>query len=410
VTRPVTQRSFLVIFFISAVWLALMGPRGLAAQLAPLGPEARLPNDDRSAERPVVAVQPSGGYVVAWDDLVAHVFSHYVAPGDEAPGERTSFVGDGGPPATDSVQATPKGFEVLWHVTNEDGDPVAFYRRHLDPRGVPAGRPVILARGGVDWVWHLGGDRYLSGWFMDPRQAIGARFLSAFGRPEGAVFRLSSRPVDDPVVTVVPLEDGGFVAVWFGLRLDAPRRNENKEEEENGTAVLRARVFNAAGQPLGPDFDVNTTPAGPGETAPFLNPQFQVAAAPGGGFAVSWALGQTIYVRYFDAAGRAVTPESPAIEDPSVFAPVSMAFDDRGNLLLLWLQFLDNPGLQVQLLDPHGAPVGPSQNVASAASGDFQASQEGSVAWAGDSWLVTWVAADPDSGSQAVFVRRFARE
>lgn len=399
--------SALILLFCSA-WLGLVGP--LAAQLAPLGPEAQLPANGQP-ERPVVAVQPGGGYAVAWDDLSARVFSHYVAPGDEAPGEQTVLVGDGGPTATDSVLATPKGFEVLWHVTNDDGAPVAFYRRHLDPRGVPApGRPVLLARGGVDWVWDLGGTRYLAGWFMDRKQSIGARFLSPSGQPAGPVMRLSSRPVDDPQALVEPLADGGFAAVWFGTRLDKAGPVAGKEEEASGTDVLRARRFSASGQPLGPDFDVNTTPAGPGETAPFLNPQFQVAAAPDGGFAVAWALDQTIYVRYFDAAGKALTPEIPAASDPSVFAPVSMAFDDRGNLLLLWLQYLDNTDLQVQRLDPSGAPVGPSQMIRSSASADFQAPLEGSVVWAGDSWLVTWVAVDPAGGSRGVFVRRFARE
>ena len=403
------RRSFFVVFLFSSISLAGLAPRGLSAQPAPLGPETRLPSSS-SAEGALLAVQPSGGYDVVWDDPTAHVFSHYVAPGDEPPGERTLIVGDGGQPTADSIRATPSGFEVLWQVTSVEGEPLAFYRRHLDSRGVPApGRPVRLARGGVDWVWHLGGDRYLSGWFMDPRQSIGARFLTPFGQPEGSAFRLNSRPIDDPFPTVaVPLADGGFVAVWFGLRLD-PKDKRGKEEEENGTAVLRARVFNAAGQPLGPDFDVNTTPAGPGETAPFLNSQFQVAAAPNGGFAVSWALAQTIYVRYFDAAGRPATPEIPAVEDFNLFAPVSLAFDDQGNLLLLWLQFLDNPELQIQELDPHGAPVGPSQRVASAASGKFQASQQGSVAWAGDSWLVTWAGVNPANGSRAVFVRRFSR-
>jgi hypothetical protein len=400
----VAKRSFFVVFLISMIGLGLAGP--LAAQLAPLGPEEQLPANG-GAERPDLAVQPGGGYAVAWDDLSARVFSHYVAPGDQPPGEETVFVGDGGLPATDSVTATPRGFEVLWHVTNEDGQPVAFYRRHLDSSGVPApGKPVLLARGGVDWVWNLGGDRYLSGWFMDRKQSIGARFLSPSGQPAGPVMRLSSRPVDDPQAEVVPLADGGFAAVWFGTRLD----KAGKEAEESGTDVLRARRFSASGQPLGPDFDVNTTPAGPGETAPFLNPQFQVAAAPDGGFAISWALDQTIYVRYFDAAGKALTPEIPAVSDPSVFAPVSMAFDDRGNLLLLWLQYLDNTDLQVQRLDPSGAPVGPSRMVRSAASNEFEAPLEGSVTWAGDAWLVTWVAVDPAGGSRGVFVRRFARE
>src|SRR3954468_17683543 len=403
---PVMKRSFFVVFLVGAMGLVMMGPRELAAQLAPLGPEAQLPANG-GAERPDLAVQP-GGYVVAWGDQDANVFSHCVAAGDEAPGEETVFVGDGGLPAMDSVTATPKGFEVLWHLTDDDGLPVAFYRRHLDPQGRPApGRPVRLARCGVDWVWDLGGTRYLAGWFMDPKQSIGARFLSPFGQPAGPVMRLSSRPVDDPQAVAVPLADGGFVAVWFGTRLD---KAVGKEEEESGTAVLRARRFDAAGHPLGPDFDVNTTPPGAGETAPFLNPQFQVAAAPGGGFAVSWALGQTIYLRYFDAAGRPATPEITAVEDASVFAPVAIAFDDRGDLLLLWLQFLDNPDLQIQRFDAHGAPLGPSQQVRSAASADFQAPQEGSVTWAGDSWLVTWVAANPADGSRGVFVRRFARE
>jgi hypothetical protein len=402
----VIKRSFFIAFLTSALGLGLVGP--VAAQLAPLGPEAQLPAND-APERPMLAVQPGGGYTVAWDDLAGKVFSHFVAAGDEAPGEGTKVVG-GGLAATDAVTATPRGFEVLWHVVNEDGDPIAFYRRHLDAHGVPTGRPVLLARGGVDCVWSLGANRYLSGWFMDPKQAIGARFLSPSGQPAGPVFRLSSRAVDDPVVTAVPLANGGFVAVWFGTKLAKDAEAGAKEEEENGTAVLRARVFNAAGQPLGPDFDVNTTPPGPGETAPFLNPQFQVAAAPGGGFAVSWALGQTIYLRYFDAAGRAVTPEIAAIDDPSAFAPVSMAFDDRGNLALLWLQFLENPDLQLQRFDLHGAPLGASQMVRSAASNEFPVPLEGSVAWAGDSWLVTWVAGTPFGSSRALFVRRFARE
>src|SRR3982751_872011 len=89
----VMKRSFFVVFLISATGLVLMRPRGLAAPLAPLGPEAQLPANG-GAERPDVAVQPRGGCAVAWDDQSARVFSHYVAPGDEAPGEETVFIGD----------------------------------------------------------------------------------------------------------------------------------------------------------------------------------------------------------------------------------------------------------------------------------------------------------------------------
>jgi hypothetical protein len=86
-----------------------------------------------------------------------------------------------------------------------------------------------------------------------------------------------------------------------------------------------------------------------------------------------------------------------------------MAFDDQENLLLLWLQFLETPDFQIQRFDPQGAPLGPSQRLQSAASDGLQP-QEGSVAWAVDSWLVAWVASAPDGSSRGVFVRRFARE
>src|SRR5437764_15118942 len=154
---------------------------------------------------------------------------------------------------------------------------------------------------------------------------------------------------------------------------------EGQTEEPARTSVLRARRFNAFGKPLGPDVDVNTAPPGPGETTPSLDPEFQVAATPAGGFAVSWALGQTIYLRYFGVAGQAVTPEIPAVSDPSLFAPVSMAFDGQGDLLLLWLQFLDTPDFQIQRFDPQGAPLGPSQRLQSAASDGLQP-HDGSVA------------------------------
>ena len=120
----------------TSVSLGMMGPHGLAAQLAPLGPEAQLPAGD-TPERPVVAALPGTGFTGAWDDLAGKVFSHFVAAGEERPGEATRIIGSG-PALTDSIQATPKGFEVVWHTVNDAEEPVAFYRRHLDPHGVPA--------------------------------------------------------------------------------------------------------------------------------------------------------------------------------------------------------------------------------------------------------------------------------
>jgi hypothetical protein len=392
----------LVLFFCAA-GLGVAVPRGLAAQLAPLGPETRLTTGD-SPERPVLAVQPAGAYVIAWDDLPAKVFAQYVAAGAEPGNQAPVLLWTGATPEVRSVTATPQGFDVLWQVFNDLGETMAFYRRHLSPQGIPApGRPVRLGRGGIDWVWNIGGSDYLAGWTLPNKLAIAARRLTPSGQQTGPELRLNSRAVEEPDTVVVPLSGGGFVAVWQG-------EVELGEGEENDQRVFRARVFSPAGRPLGPDFDVNTIPPGVGETLPSLNSQFQVAASPNGGFAVSWALDQTIYLRVFDATGNAQGPEVPAVTAEGAYAPESMAFDDQGNLLLLWSRFLDDSDLLIQLFDARGAPLGAAREVRSAASDPFETPRRGSVAWAGDSWLVTWVAGAPGEDTRAIFVRRFAEE
>ncbi|HSS52742.1 MAG TPA: hypothetical protein VLX28_27690, partial [Thermoanaerobaculia bacterium] len=123
-------------------------------------------------------------------------------------------------------------------------------------------------------------------------------------------------------------------------------------------------------------------------------------------------LSQTLYVRFFDAAAKPLGPAVAAGTAENAFSPVSMAFDKAGNLLVLCLfrDFSHAPeidDLQIQLLDPQGLALGPPESVASAASAPYSQPSQGSVAWAGDSWLVTWTASGPGLTS-AIFVRRFA--
>jgi hypothetical protein len=394
--------SHALMFLFIGLWLGIAGPRELAAQLVPAGPEVRLATGG-SPQAVALAVQPAGNYAVAWSDLPSRVLAQHVADGAGPADARPAPLWNGATPVVDEVTATAKGFDVLWHVLDANDVPVGFYRRQLDLRGgtVP-GKPLLLGRAGVDWVWDLGtaGDPYLAGWVLPNKHGIAARRVTAAGRQTGPEIRMNSRAVDIPSTTVVPLAGGGFVAVWFGeISLG--------EGQDLTKSVLRARVFSAAGRPLGPDFDVNTIPPGIGETLPALNPQFEVAAAPGGGFSVAWTLGDTIYLRSFDARGHAPAPEAPAVTAEGAYVPSSLAIDPRGNLALLWVRFLDDSDLQLQLLDPHGAPLGSSTDVRSAASDGFTIPRQGDVAWAGDSWLVTWVAGAPDNDRRALFVRRF---
>jgi hypothetical protein len=220
----------------------------------------------------------------------------------------------------------------------------------------------------------------MAGWTLPAKHGIVARRLTDSGQRTGPELRLNSRLIDRPVgVSVVGLADASFVAVWLGVAPASP-----------GTAVLRARRFSPSGQPLGPDFDVNTVPLG--ALTPDFDPVLKVAAAPGGGFVVAWSLSQGAYLRWFNASGTPLGPERT-----TAWSPDAMAFDDTGDLLLL-----ETP--QVQLFDPQGTPLGAPVDVN---DDDTEEPRGGSLTWAGDSWIVTWVAAIPPYDQSAIFVRRF---
>jgi hypothetical protein len=391
---------------LTSACLGATGHRALAAQLVPLGPEDKLYADVFS-NPPAVAAQPDGSYVVAWDDdtffAFEGAFPYLYVPAGAGPADENngSLQSPTGVPDVDAVTAGRQGFDVLWHTRSypDDPSPTIFYRGHLDLRGKPVGKPVRLGGAGTQWVWQVRGNGFMAGWSLPTRHGIAARRLTASGQRTGPELRLNSRPVDSAGVSVVGLADASFVAVWPGI---APG--------STGGVVLRARRFSPSGKPLGPDFDVNTLPPGGGISYEY---GFRVAAAPGGGFAVAWLVNRTIYLRWFNAAGTPLGPEVTAITSEGFDEGgglESMAFDDVGDLVLLWN--LGYEELQLRLFDPQGTPLGPPVSVNSDFDGDPEERSHpwgGDLAWAGDSWVVTWVASIVPYDQGSTFVRRFAK-
>jgi hypothetical protein len=261
------------------------------------------------------------------------------------------------------------------------------------------GKPVRLGGAGIEWVWQVRGNGFMSGWPLPGKHGIAARRLATSGEWTGPELRLNSRPIDRPAgVSVLGLADASFVAVWLGI-----------PPGSHGTAALRARRFSPTGKPLGPDFDVNTIPLGGLDSSWAA---FKVAAAPGGGFAVAWLIHQATYLRWFNTAGAPLGPEVMATtsENPEGI-PESMAFDGTGDLVLLCSQ--EDDALQLRLFDPQGKPVGPPVDVNSDFNDDpwgRSVPLEGDLAWTGDSWIVTWVASIFPYDQNAIFVRRFAKK
>jgi hypothetical protein len=390
------RTRFALSLLLTSAWLGAAGQPARAAQLVALTPEEQL-YADLFAHPPEVASQPNGPYVIAWDDdtfsRINGSFSFRYTRASEGIGAGVyrSIYSPTGTPSVDAVTAGRQGFDVLWHTESYVEEPLRFYRAHLNLQGRPEGKPVRLGGDGTEWVWQVRGNGFMAGWSLPSQHGIAARRLTASGQRTGPELRLNSRPVDRLTgVSVVGLADASFVAVWLGVTPGSA-----------GTSVLRARRFSPAGKPLGPDFDVNTNPLG--GSAP--SPGFKVAAAPGGGFVVAWGFAPGSSLRWFNASGTPLGPErmAAAPSDSALF-PESLAFDDKGNLLLLLN--LNYEALQLRLFDPQGTPQGPPVGVN---DDDTEHPWGGSVAWTGDSWLVTWVAAIPPYDQSAVFVRRFAK-
>jgi len=400
------RARFVLLLLLASAWLGAAGHPARAAQLVPLDYEEELYADVFS-NPPVVAAQPGGPYVITWDDDTyannEGAFTYRYTPAGQNPagidpGTGYQFIySPTGAPSVDSITASREGFDVIWRAFQYRG-PAFFYRAHLNLQGQREGKPVRLGDAFTEWAWQVKGNGFMGGRPLPSKHGIAARRLTASGQWMGPEVLLNSRPVDLPMgVSVVGLADASFVAAWLGVLPGSP-----------ATVVLRARRFSPSGKPLGPDFDVNALSLGPFDPASLdFGPTLKVAAAPGGGFAVAWGISRGAYARWFNASGAPLGPERRASAAGDLAYPEDMAFDNQGNLVLLWS--LDFYGLQLRLFDPQGAPQGPPVDASSDDSEEPQMPWGGGLAWTGDSWLVAWAASIFPYDQGSIFVRRFVK-
>ncbi|HSS50805.1 MAG TPA: hypothetical protein VLX28_17840 [Thermoanaerobaculia bacterium] len=182
----------------------------------------------------------------------------------------------------------------------------------------------VAADGSFLVVWESGSDADTS--------VFGRRF-GADGTPHGDRFLLSSSTVgsqDQPTATFA--RDGSFVAAWVS-------RGPSFPDEVVG------RRFDAAGQPLGPDFVVNTESAE--QDAP------QVALSASGDFLIGWLsyLGEAAF---FDVMGRRFardgTPQGDEIRlndqdtAPGSQYEFALGMLEDGAFVVLWTDSADAAG------------------------------------------------------------------
>jgi hypothetical protein len=408
------------------VVLFALTSRELAAQPVPAGPEIRVdtPGISFTASCPLLAVAPDRSFEIVWDSSSFPPFTiqgRHFAPDDTPTDPMEVRVGPGDfydTPTAYSLSPVANGFRVLFNFFDETlENPPAIRRQRLDSQGRPAGISDVVGDAATQWVWPGSGDVLYAVSYQVRQKSFVIRQIAANGRPMGPKIVVNDQPVDDAFLRIVPLKGQEIVAVWRGTSV-ATRRSPARQ-------VIRARRFRL-GVPEGKEFDVNVSPGGVPGGPPFLA-NFGLAIAAdlqGGGFAVAWTVSDaagtanpntSIRLRFFGVSGRpvglevAATPAAPAVR------LVNAAFDDAGELLLLWRPPLRNV-LRARLFAATGGsagPAGPAFQVNSEASEPFDMPACGDLGWTGDSWLISWMAIQPSpvagGGAHGIFLRRFLR-
>jgi hypothetical protein len=218
------------------------------------------------------------------------------------------------------------------------------------------------------------------------------RFVPSFGpvSPEFLVNTTTAgtqqtSPTSSREVAVAPT--GNFVAVW-----------QSNGQDGSGWGIYGQR-FDAASNPQGPEFRVNTYT---------INDQINpvVAMAPDGSFVVAWQSngqdlsGWGIYARRFDAAGN---PQGSEFRVNSTFLGnqqnCTMGMDGSGNFVIAWTsnQLLGNFNVYCQQFDATGLRLGGETRVNTTTVGN-QTNPSVAVAANGD-FMVTWQSDSNQDGS-----------
>ena len=316
---------------------------------APIGPLLTASTDATFAKADVAsAAGANGNFVIVWtsigqDGSGGGIYGQrYSADGQPLGGEfliNTTTVAHQSLPtvAMDSHGA----FVVAW--AGQDTSGSGIFAQRFDANGNKLGGEVIVnsfqlgEQSGPSLAMDAAGN-YIVVWESFGQDGSGygiyAQRFNADGAARGAEFRISpdcGTYQTEPAVAMSA--DGGFVAAW--------------PDERSGSVNLYARRFDAAAQPLGDVFRVNTT-----SVAPAQKPAVGMNAD--GEFTIAWQTGTAgVYAQRYDSAasplGAEITVDNKA-QEPSV------AMDGDGGVIVLW----SNSGFRAQRYNASGLPNGDS--------------------------------------------------
>ena len=319
------------------------------AQVTPNGDQFQV-NDYTSSFQiyPAVATDPSGSFVVTWsswgspgnDSSYTSIQAQRLAVDGTAVGAQFQVNA-----FTPLLQMEPEvdcgdtgTFVIAW---TSFGSPGADLDESVQAQRFDGGGPLggqfqvntytAGTQYAVDLTTVLGGG-FVVTWASEGSSGSDTSFSSvqgqafdANGLPQGGEFQINTYTTSSQGVPSIDADaGGGFVVAW---------RSDGSDGSDTSLSSIQARIFDAAGSPLGPDFQVNTYTTG-------LQDRPRVAFGASGDFVVVWqsvgsegtdTSAESIQARAFDGNGVAlgeqfqVNQYTAGIQERPVVAP-----DPRG--------------------------------------------------------------------------------
>ncbi|HUT14561.1 MAG TPA: LamG-like jellyroll fold domain-containing protein, partial [Thermoguttaceae bacterium] len=286
-----------------------------------------------------VAGAPDGGFVVVWTsadqdgDGLGVFGQRFDGTGSELGGEFPVNATTAGDQSRPSVSVAGDGSSVVvWQSDGQDGSLTGIFGQRFDEDGTTAGQefPVNTTALGAQAfasVAHLAGGGFVVTWSGrgdGDNLGIFGRLFDADGNPEGPEFCVNTTTnTKQKLPSVTATADGGFVATWASYGA-------------SDSTDIYAQRFDATGTKLGQEFQVNTITHTQQQYA-------TLAGNPRGGFVAVWqsklqdGTGEGIFAQRYDALGQLIGDEfqvNTTTLGDQVYPAV--AFDSQGGFLIAY--------------------------------------------------------------------------
>jgi hypothetical protein len=397
----------------------LLVPRAAAAQGDPLGPEFRVNTYTTDFQvSSAIAVDSSGNFVVAWSgiepDGTSGVFGQrYMSGGVPVGPEFRVNTYTTGHQYAPAVGSDPSGnFVVVWNDSGQDGSYTGVFAQRYASSGAPLGpefrvntHTTSYQRVMTNAVAVGGSGDFVVVWESKDQDGsqygvFGQRYSSS-GAPVGTEFQINTYTDFSQYRPTVAADSGGnFVVVWESFFQATPA----------GTSIHGQR-FASSGAPLGPEFRVNTYVS---PTATQRAPSVQTNAA--GDFVAVWHSEQEgsvtgVYGQRFAGAGAPLGPEFRVNTYTTGYQAIpDVALDAAGNFVVVWLSDAEDgstEGIFGQRYASTGTLLGPEFRVNTYTTGG-QSGPHVAADTLGN-FVVVWDSELQDGSEYGVFGQRYSQ-